>query len=332
MKSILLGDVGSLRRVFPAEVRAALGREAGLSPDEVTRAALEQRPDAFSDVTCIFSTWGMPALTEEEIARYFPALQTVFYAAGSVQGFARPFLNRGVRIFSAWGANAVPVAEYAVSQILLANKGFFQAALYHSVGKVEKSRRHAALFPGNYGCAVGLIGAGMIGRMVAEMLLKHDLEVYVCDPYFPPEEAEKLGLRLCELPELFAQCQTVSNHLPNNAQTVGMLNYALFSRMREGATFLNTGRGAQVVEADLCRILTERPDLTALLDVTQPEPPAPDSPLYRLRNAILTPHIAGSSGREVERLSRYMLEEFRAWHERKALRYEVTQAMLATMA
>ncbi len=67
----------------------------------------------------------MPALAEEEIARFFPKLKAVFYAAGTVQGFARPFLNRGIRIFSAWGANAVPVAEFTVSQILLANKGFF---------------------------------------------------------------------------------------------------------------------------------------------------------------------------------------------------------------
>ena len=69
----------------------------------------------------------MPALSEAEIAEYLPNLRAVFYGAGSVQYFARPFLSRGVRVFSAWAANAVPVAEYAVAQIVLSGKGFYQA-------------------------------------------------------------------------------------------------------------------------------------------------------------------------------------------------------------
>ena len=94
-----------------------------------------------------------------------------------------------------------------------------------------------------------------------------------------------------------------------------MLDYALFSRMPRNATFLNTGRGAQVVEADLVRALREAPDRTAVLDVTFPEPPAADSPLNALPNVFLTPHIAGSKGREVERMGAYMAEERCLSHE-----------------
>ena len=72
------------------------------------------------DVEVVFSTWGMPAMTEAEIRECFPALKAVFYGAGSVQNFARPFLNAGVRVYSAWQANAVPVVQYAFAQILLA--------------------------------------------------------------------------------------------------------------------------------------------------------------------------------------------------------------------
>lgn len=74
----------------------------------------------------LFSTWGMPALGKEQIRAYFPSLKAVFYAAGSVQGFAREYLEAGVQVFSAWAANAVPVAEFTVAQILLAGKGYFQ--------------------------------------------------------------------------------------------------------------------------------------------------------------------------------------------------------------
>ena len=124
----------------------------------------------------------------------------------------------------------------------------------------------------------------------------------------------------------------VSNHLANNAQTRGMLNYSLFSKMQKNSVFINTGRGAQVVEDDLVRILSEREDMTALLDVTYPEPPVAAHPFYSLENCILTPHIAGSAGDEVARMGLYMLNECRAYLGTKACQYEVTFKMLETMA
>ena len=85
--------------------------------------------ERFSDTEYIFSTWGMPRLSETEIKEYLPSLKCVFYAAGSVQSFAAPFLNCNIRVFSAWAANAIPVAEYTVAQIILANKGFFRCSV-----------------------------------------------------------------------------------------------------------------------------------------------------------------------------------------------------------
>lgn len=61
----------------------------------------------------IFSTWGMPPLNEEQIETIFPEMKAVFYAVGSVQHFVKPFLQKGVRVFGARAANAIPVAEYA---------------------------------------------------------------------------------------------------------------------------------------------------------------------------------------------------------------------------
>ena len=102
-----------------------LKNEADLDPIVYSKNDVIDSPDKFSDTEFIFSTWGMPVFTSEEIKEYFPSLKCVFYGAGSVQFFARPFLENGIKVFSAWGANAVPVAEYTVAQILLANKGYF---------------------------------------------------------------------------------------------------------------------------------------------------------------------------------------------------------------
>ena len=283
----------------------------------------------FRETEVIFSTWGMPVFTEAEIQASLPSLKAVFYGAGTVQQFARPFLNCGVRVFSAWAANAVPVAEYTVAQILLANKGFFATMGYRDRAAAKKEIAH---FPGNYGVKVGIIGAGMIGRLVIGKLKEYCLEVLVFDPFLPEDKAKALGVTKVSLETLFAQCQVVSNHLANNEQTKGMLKGVHFASMLPYATFLNTGRGAQVVEQELVQVLRDRPDLTAILDVTFPEPPVEGSPLYTLPNCILTPHIAGSLGNEVRRMGAYRMAEYENFSQNKPCQYEVTPEMLKTMA
>jgi phosphoglycerate dehydrogenase-like enzyme len=123
----------------------------------------------------------------------------------------------------------------------------------------------------------------------------------------------------------------VSNHVPDLPPLRALLHGGLFERLRDGATFINSGRGAQVVEGDLARVLAARPDLTALLDVTFPEPPAADSPLWTLPNVVLSPHVGGTIGDEVGRLADCALEEFEAWRDGRPLRYQVTRALLETM-
>lgn len=286
----------------------------------------------FKDTEYIFSTWGMADFTEEEIKEIFPALKCVFYAAGSVQYFARPFLNCGVKVFSAWAANAVPVAEYTVAQIILSNTGYFLTSRIASCGDYAGAKAEFTKYRGNYGAKVGIIGAGMIGKLVIQMLKAYKLEVLVFDPFLPDSTAEELGVKKTDLEEIFSECTVISNHLANNEQTKSMLNKALFEKMEPYATFLNTGRGAQIVESDLIEVLKDRPDLMAILDVTDPEPPVEGSEFYKLPNCILTPHIAGSSGDEVHRMAEYMVEEYNSYTENKPCKYEVSLKMLETMA
>lgn len=289
-------------------------------------------PEAFRDAEYVFSTWGMPSFSENEIKECLPSLKAVFYGAGSVQSFARPFLNCGVRVFSAWAANAVPVAEYTVAQIILANKGFFGSSRLAKTKNREAARNYHGSYTGNYDAKVGIIGAGMIGKLVIGMLKTYRLEVLVFDPFLPDEKADELGVKKVSLETVFRECTVVSNHLADNYQTKGMLDGRLFESMPPYSTFINTGRGAQVVEDDLIRVLKERPDVTALLDVTDPEPPEGDSDFYTLPNCILTPHIAGSSGNEVRRMGEYMKEEYESLVGNKPCKYEVTLEMLKTMA
>ena len=333
MKAIFLcKDDPTVFRVFDDQTVSEIAKYVPIEKIIYQKEDVLREPEKFRNVEFIFSTWGMPEFTEDEIRTLFPALTCVFYGAGSVQKFARPFLNCGVKVFSAWAANAVPVAEMTVAQIILSNKGYFLTTrLSHGGGR----RAASAAFKkcnGNYGETVGIIGAGMIGKLVIRMLKAYRLKVLVFDPFLPRETADELGVELCDLPTLFERSFVVSNHLANNAQTKGMIHYDMFAAMQDYGTFLNTGRGAQVVEADMVRALTERPTLTAVLDVTDPEPPMSDSPMLTMDNIILTSHIAGSQQDEFHRMSEYMRDEYLAFVNGKKTKYSVTLKMLETMA
>ncbi len=321
-----------LSRVYDDAVYNKLCQTLDLTREVILAENFEEHRERLSKVSYLFATWGMPALTEKQIGEYLPNLKAVFYAAGTVQGFARPFLNRDVKVFSAWAANAVPVAEFTVAQIVLSGKGYFQGMRRMETGGREAFSAFSHSLPCNYRVKIGILGAGMIGSRVLQMLQGYDFETLAYDPFASEEKLAALGARRASLEEIFSECQVISNHIANLPSTQKILRYEHFSKMKKNAVFINTGRGAQVVEDDLARALREGPDRTALLDVTWPEPPEADSPLLTLPNCILSPHIAGSMNNEVARMGAYMAEEYEALSAGRPCRYQVTLDMLETMA
>ena len=121
MKIALLGSNKiQFSKVYTPEVLEKLGEYGELS-DRIGKKNINEHKKWLSDCEIAFATWGMPVFSEEEIKEYFPSLKAVFYSAGTVQYFAKPFLNSGIKVFSAFAANAVPVAEYTFAQISLAS-------------------------------------------------------------------------------------------------------------------------------------------------------------------------------------------------------------------
>lgn len=276
----------------------------------------------------LLGSWGIPKLTDEFLAGA-PRLRAVCYAAGTVKGFVTPASwARGIAVTTAMHANAVPVAEVSVALITLANKSWFQA-----IAAMKQARKWVQpAHPGNYRTTVGLIGFGAIGRLVAERLRGMELDVQVYDPFAKPEAVAALGCRLQpDLVELARSSQVVSLHAPNIPQTRHMLAAPFFQAMRDGACFINTARGAIVDEpALLAELRTGR--ICAHLDVTDPEPPVADSPLWELPNVWLTPHLAGSSSGEIRRMGTLAIDECLRLIAGQPARFPVTEAMLATMA
>lgn len=331
-KAILLTAEGhNARRVYDNHMMSELRQRYTLYETVLCKKNIKNHIDVCRETEYIFSTWGMEHFSEEEIKEYFPNVKCLFYAAGSVQHFASEFLNCGIRVCSAWQANAVPVAEYTYAQILLALKGFYRASAKSRM-QYYKMAKYADNCGGVYNVKIGIIGVGCIGGAVAEKLKVNDVAVYYYDPYLPSDIAEKLNIQSATLEEIFSSCDVITNHLANKEELTGILNGKLFDMMKPYAVFINTGRGRQVDEKGLVKAMRKVKTRTALLDVLVHEPLNPFSAIARCKNIVVTPHIAGSLGKEVIRMAEYMLDDAQRIDNGETPVYEVTVQMLKTMA
>ena len=329
-KAVIMADdvswvSGSVVDAIYGESRLDLIRkECALDAERITSANIDQKLASLSEVEVIFSCWGMLSLTSEQLEK-MPNLKAVFYASGSVAGFARPFLQRGVLIVSGVAANAIPVAEFCLAQILLSCKGAWRNSLACRQGPWQQAQM--PIGPGVYGETVALLGIGSISRHLLKLLEPFNLKVIAVSNYLSEAEAKEMGIdRLVDIDTCFREAIVVSNHLADKAANRGILNQTHFASMREGATFINTGRGAQVDERALIEVLQQRQDLTALLDVQDPEPPTPESELYTLSNVHMTSHIGGSMNDELARMADFVLDDFLAWKSGGTLQHQVDPA------
>ena len=305
-----------IAEVYSPEQQREIAEISELLPGVVTPENFDRLD--LTQVEAIFSTWGMMSFTDEQLAK-LPKLEAVFYAAGATDAFARPLFARGIHLSSAWRGNAIPVAEFVLAQIILSMKNYFAVS---SALHDRASWKHGLVGPGCYGECVALLGDGAVATRLRRMLEKFDLEVLMIPSH--PEE------RTIQFEEAFCRAFVVSNHLPNRDDNKKVLTREMFLSMRPHATFINTGRGAQVDGAGLIEALKARPDLTALLDVTCPDPPDEGSELYTLPNVHLSPHIAGSLNDEVHRMARLAIDEYKRYANGEALRHEVVEEMLMT--
>ena len=328
-KTALILSPDALSSTYAEPVLSRLKHEAGdvmvITPAENWRESV----DALAETEVIFSGWGAPVM-DEEFLGHVPKLQAIFYAGGSLRYFITPAVwARAIRVSTAQALNAIPVAEFTQSVIQLSLKRFWH---YAQVTRISQTFPADRPMPGAYGSIVGLISYGTIARRVRERLRSLDVQVVVFDPLISESEATNEGMRKVGLDELFVVSDVVSLHTPHFQDTAGMIRGRHLDRLRPGSTFINTARGEVVNEPEMVDVLRRRPDLVAVLDVTAPEPPAARSPLYTMANVVLTPHIAGSVGRECVRMGLAMIEEYQRFTRGEPLQWEVTEARASQLA
>lgn len=282
-------------------------------------------------VRAIVTGWGTPEVSAELLER-LPDLEIVAHTGGSVRGIvSREVWERGARVTTAAETNNRFVAEYTAAQVLLALKGA------HHV--VAHGRRNHALprpigAPGTLGQRIGLVSYGSIARHVRAVLRALDVEIWTWDPYVSDEDLARDDVRrAADLDELFRTCLVVSIHSPLiPGVTEGLVGADQLALLRPGATLVNTSRGAIIDEPALVALLQQRPDVCAVLDVTWPEPPVPESPLWELPNVQLTGHVAGAIGSEAVALGAAAVEELERHLTGEPLRHEVSATAAARRA
>ena len=322
------GDV--VDYVYGPERMEAIRGLCSLHPRRITSENLDAELHALKDVEVIFSSWGMMPVSAQQISQ-MPNLKALFYAGGSVQGFAAPFIEAGIVVCNAGAANAIPVAEFCLAQILLSCKGAYRNSLRCKEGPWVQSV--FSVGKGVYGETVALLGIGEISRYLLKLLQPFNLRIIAVSNYLSNEQAREMGIdALVDLETAFREAYVVSNHLADRPSNRNVLTGAHFASLRKDATFINTARGAQVDEAGMIAVLKERPDLTSLLDVQFPEPPPAGSELFALPNVQMTSHIAGSANDEVRRMADFMIEDFRRWASGHPLNYQVDPQTFAVRA
>jgi phosphoglycerate dehydrogenase-like enzyme len=330
VKALYIMDPEKWALIYGPEQQAQIAKMVEMPAPVLSPAEALKRPDLLAEMEVLLSGWGGPVLDQAFLA-LAPKLKALIYGAGSVRHMVGPeFWARKIVLTTAYAANAIPVAEFSLAHILLGLKRAWLLSVEMKKARTMPERKIP--LAGAFGSTVGLISLSAIGRLVLQRLATFDVKVIAYDPTVTTAQAAALNVELVPLEELFARSDVVSLHAPLLPQTVGLITGALLAGMKPGATFINTARGAVVRENEMIEVLSFRQDLTAILDVTDPEPPESGSKLYDLPNVALTPHLAGSLDRECRRMGQLAADELRRYLAGESLKSGITQEQLASMA
>src|SRR6266446_4793442 len=202
-----------------------------------------------------------------------------------------PATRKGIAVMNTPGANAVAVAELTLGLMLGMARFLPRADALMHAGKWEKKSLQGTELRGK---TLGIVGLGKIGMEVARRAKAFGMEIIGHDPFVSASVAKEQGIRLGKLEEVYAAADYLTLHVGLTPQTTGMINAGSIRKMKKGIRIVNCARGELVDEGALAQSLKQGQVAAAALDVFQEEP-LKNSPLTALDNALLTPHIGGST-------------------------------------
>ena len=207
-----------------------------------------------------------------------------------------PATRKGIAVMNTPGANAVAVAEQTIGLMLCMARFLPRANQSMHEGKWEKKSLQGTELRGK---TLGIVGLGKIGLEVARRARAFGMDIIAHDPFVSATLARDNGIRLATLDEVYAASDYLSLHVGLTPQTQNMINAESVRKMKKGVRLVNCARGELIDEGALAAALKEGQVGAAALDVFVQEP-LKDSPLQKMDNVVLTPHIAGSTNEAQE--------------------------------
>ena len=274
------------------------GVERLKAQDGLEVVVLEKRPTEDELISVARDAAALVVRSETKVPRRVlescPSLKVVGRAGVGVDNVdVEAATQRGVVVMNTPGGNTISTAELAFAHLMsLARKIPFA----HATMKEGKWDRK--LYKGTElnGKTLGILGLGRIGSEVARRAAAFNMTVLGYDPYLSLSRAKALQVELVEKPEdLYPRVDFLTVHLPKSEETMGMVDAAALKAMKPGAFIVNCARGGIVNETDLAAALESGHLGGAALDVYTTEPLPADSPLRKLPQLIMTPHLGAST-------------------------------------
>ena len=297
MPRVLIADAMSPRA-------AATFRDRGIEADEksgLSGQALRSIIGAYDGLTVRSGT-----VVDAELLAAAPALKVVGRAGIGVDNIdVGAATARGIVVMNTPFGNSITTAEHAIAMILALARQIPAADQSTRSGKWEKDRFVGVEVAGK---ALGLIGCGNIGAVVADRAQGLKMRVLAYDPFLSPERAEDLNVEKVELDALLARAEFISLHAPLTDQTRGIIDGNALAKTKPGVRLINCARGGLVVEEDLMAALKSGHVAGAALDVFVHEP-ATGNPLFDLPGVIATPHLGASTTEAQENVASQIAEQ-----------------------
>lgn len=293
--------VGSHRLIFSSERATNLGSSKG--------------DPGMADADILF---GQP---DPDQVMELRNLKWVQITSAGYTRYDRPELWHALRERQVVFTNSSSVFDEPCAQHVLASMLSFARALPQSlVAQSKKEWAHEQLRPetrllcGN----VLLVGYGAIARRLVQLLAPFDVSLKAVRRHVRGDEGVETH-RVEELPQLIGWADHIVNILPSSASTDGLFNSTLLAVVKPSAIIYNIGRGTTVDQAALVDALIDERLAGAYLDVTDPEPLPPDTPLWNAPNCWITPHTGGGHIEEFSNLVQHFLGNLQRFEERQEL-------------
>lgn len=280
LKASGLFDVDVKTGMSPTELGAVIAKYDGL----IIRSATQVTRDVLASATNL-----------KAVGRAGIGVDNVDVKAAS---------ERGVVVMNTPGGNTTTTAEHAIALMLSMARKIPQAASSMKAGKWDKGLLGVEL----YGKTLGVVGLGRIGSLVAKKAIGLEMKVIAYDPFINSQTADKMGVELVSLDDLYSRSDFITLHCVLTPETRKMLGSGAFAKMKKGVRIINCARGGLVDEAALAEAIRSGKVAGAALDVFEKEPPK-DSPIVEMDEVVGTPHLGASTTEAQENVAIHIAEQ-----------------------